>query len=237
MPFGNPILAGNTLNRVAMQSEDYVALTTGWAIYRDGTLDMNNGIFRGTLQTNGVNNSYVRMFSNVGNPEIDFYPGDAAGFTVIPGEITAFNDLTTHAVGGLAISSALVISTTAPDTAQVKLRSQSADFVTPAQILLHGQVIDDSGHPHEYIRGENGTATVSFTAVTSFTVPIAFKNAFTNTPIMPSPNINNGAGATAQWHARAISITTIGFTLLVFAAAAGTWANVAVQWSAQEPTL
>jgi hypothetical protein len=101
-------------------------------------------------------------------------------------------------------------------------------------IIVSHDLIEDS-RSHQYKRGENGSASVSFTAVTSSTVAVPFAHTFALPPKMTT-NINNGAGATAQWHSRAINVTTTGFTLLVFAATAGTWSNVDVQWTAEEPT-
>lgn len=78
---------------------------------------------------------------------------------------------------------------------------------------------------------DTGTVLMSFTAVTSATAAVTFDAPFPAAP-MVATNIDSGAGATAQWSSRAISITTTGFTMFVFAAAAGTWSNVPVSWSA-----
>jgi hypothetical protein len=53
--FRNSILGGNgTLVRPQMQSPDYVAGVSGWIIRRDGTVEFNNGIFRGTIVNGGL---------------------------------------------------------------------------------------------------------------------------------------------------------------------------------------
>lgn len=54
MPFTNPIIAGTTLIREAIQSPDYVAGVSGWSINRDGSVEFNNAVVRGTLTTPGV---------------------------------------------------------------------------------------------------------------------------------------------------------------------------------------
>lgn len=49
MPFRDPILGGNVLVRTAMQSPNYASGSSGWRIARDGTVEFNNGTFRGSL--------------------------------------------------------------------------------------------------------------------------------------------------------------------------------------------
>lgn len=49
--FNNPVVGGlEKLIREAIQSPNYVPGSTGWTINRDGSVEFNNGIFRGTLQ-------------------------------------------------------------------------------------------------------------------------------------------------------------------------------------------
>lgn len=49
--FNNPVVGGlEKLIREAIQSPNYVPGTSGWTINRDGSVEFNNGIFRGTLQ-------------------------------------------------------------------------------------------------------------------------------------------------------------------------------------------
>lgn len=55
MPYGNPVVAGTVLVRTAIQSIDYVAGVSGWAITRAGSVEFNNGTFRGTLVAGGGN--------------------------------------------------------------------------------------------------------------------------------------------------------------------------------------
>jgi hypothetical protein len=49
MPFNNPIVGGTALVRPAINSPNYVPLTTGWSINADGTVDLGGGTFRGSL--------------------------------------------------------------------------------------------------------------------------------------------------------------------------------------------
>lgn len=82
----------------------------------------------------------------------------------------------------------------------------------------------------EILGGQTGTALVTHGAVASHTQVVAFPTAFTGTPKV-FVNIASGAGATANWHARAITITPTQFTLFVFGPAVA-WANVPVDWIA-----
>lgn len=49
MAFRNPIVAGNTLVRNAIQSPNFLAGSAGWIIRRDGTAEFNSAVFRGTV--------------------------------------------------------------------------------------------------------------------------------------------------------------------------------------------
>jgi hypothetical protein len=83
-------------------------------------------------------------------------------------------------------------------------------------------------------RGQlTGTISLTFTSAVSFSSAVNFGATFTQPPVV-APNIDSGAGPTARWCARAISITTTGFSMFVFAAdgVAATWASVPVSWTA-----
>lgn len=49
MPYSNQVFAGKNLIIPAIQSPNYVADVSGWSINRDGTIEVNSGIFRGRL--------------------------------------------------------------------------------------------------------------------------------------------------------------------------------------------
>lgn len=48
MPFSNPIVGGEALARNAIRSPDYVPGISGWAIFRDGSAEFNDALFRGS---------------------------------------------------------------------------------------------------------------------------------------------------------------------------------------------
>lgn len=106
----------------------------------------------------------------------------------------------------------------------------------PADVIVYdGTLQDDDGL--SYLKGESNTTLVSFVALSQTTVAVVFAVAF---PAGVTPevmtNINSGSGVTARWGSRAIGVTNTGFNLFVFkmeaAAAAQTWANIPVQWTA-----
>lgn len=85
-------------------------------------------------------------------------------------------------------------------------------------------VIGSTSEPHI----EAGTTPVMVTpAGTTFTQAVAFNDLFLTVPSV-TINLASGAGETAQWHVRAINITTTGFTIFLFktsGVAANAWAS------------
>lgn len=57
--FQSSILAGTVLVRSAIQSPNYVTGVSGWAIFQDGTVEFNDGTFRGTLTANSIVNTSI----------------------------------------------------------------------------------------------------------------------------------------------------------------------------------
>lgn len=82
---------------------------------------------------------------------------------------------------------------------------------------------------------QSGTQSVSFTTLNNTTVVVTFPTAFTTAPVVAC-NINSASGSVARWGARAVSVTTTGFTLALAYQSDGTttstWSSVAVQWLA-----
>jgi len=54
MAYSNPIVAGDTLVRDAIKSENYVQGVSGWAIFRDGNAEFNDIIARGDITADSV---------------------------------------------------------------------------------------------------------------------------------------------------------------------------------------
>lgn len=92
---------------------------------------------------------------------------------------------------------------------------------------------------HYYLAGENQLFNLGILSTdASVTVAIAFTHTFTRAP-MVACNINDTAGATGKWTARAINITTTGFTFWVQSptgTAAGSAVTLKCTWVATEYT-
>lgn len=78
-----------------------------------------------------------------------------------------------------------------------------------------------------------GSVSVSFSNMDSNTSSVNFGFTFPGVPTVTT-NIDTGAGPAARWGSRAISATTTGFSLLVFAptASATSWSGIQVSWTA-----
>lgn len=78
-----------------------------------------------------------------------------------------------------------------------------------------------------------GTIAITFASAVSATAVVNFGFTFPATPTVVT-NIDSGAGATARWESRAISITTTGFTMFVYQsqAIAVAWTDIPVSYIA-----
>lgn len=80
-----------------------------------------------------------------------------------------------------------------------------------------------------------GQLSISFTGLNSYTQAVTFPTPFTTVPRV-AMNLATGAGATARWSTRAISVTTTGFTLFAYyntdTTTLFTWSGQPVDWIA-----
>lgn len=79
-----------------------------------------------------------------------------------------------------------------------------------------------------------GIELVSFTTLTSITIPIMFDTPFSAAPAVVT-TISTGDGNAAHWDSRGINISSSGFTLFLFQETGGvakTWSNLPVSWIA-----
>ena len=97
MPFTNPLVAGTTLIRNAIQSPNYVAGVSGWAIMKDGSAEFNNVVVRGDFKASGSDGSFVEVIHNAPGAAIvikgdDFVDGGKAGpnATMTPAQLRVF---------------------------------------------------------------------------------------------------------------------------------------------------
>lgn len=99
--------------------------------------------------------------------------------------------------------------------------------VPPNGDYVVGSVPSES---HARMSGERGEESISFGPATSFIQVVTFERIFSTLPTVLI-NIRSGAGATANWHCRAISISVSQFTLFGFGPSS-TWVSQPVQWAA-----
>ncbi len=74
LQFADPVVNGATLVRQAIRSPGYVAGSAGWTINRDGSVEFNNGTFRGTLNV-GVGSVGGVVISASGLSSTNYVPG------------------------------------------------------------------------------------------------------------------------------------------------------------------
>lgn len=129
--------------------------------------------------------------------------------------------------GGSPILAIQVDSALAAVSAQVDSNASSISGNT-ASIASNSTAITDL---QNWTR--RGTNLVNFSTMSSFTVLVNFSFTFPGTPTVIT-NIDIGAGSTARWESRAISVSTTGFQIFVYQsqAVSGSWVDVPVSWIA-----
>lgn len=73
MPFGNPIVGGENLVIPAIKSPNYSAGISGWRIARDGTVEFNGGIFRGSVEIGDPAGQHAILANTATGDPIDVY--------------------------------------------------------------------------------------------------------------------------------------------------------------------
>lgn len=75
--FSNPVSnAVGTLIRTVLKSLNYVANTTGWAIFKNGNADFATGSFRGTITVTGPNGAQIIIDTGATYPNLTFWSPD-----------------------------------------------------------------------------------------------------------------------------------------------------------------
>lgn len=90
MPFSNPIVAGNTLVRDAIQSEGFVTGVTGWSIQRNGNAEFNDVAIRGTVEISGAGGTLRLIVDILGQPQIEFITSGGDNYR-INADVDSFN--------------------------------------------------------------------------------------------------------------------------------------------------
>lgn len=134
--FGNPLTNGiGALIRTAIQSVNFVAGVSGWAIFKDGSYEFGpGGTFRGNLSVSDPDGSKVSVVAGSG-AEIDLYPQTFVGVNVdAPGHIKANTTGTLPQVFTFINIESPTIDTGGPQ-------------VTPGELLISGENADGTPFP------------------------------------------------------------------------------------------
>jgi hypothetical protein len=82
--FSNPVSnAVGTLIRTVLKSFNYIANTTGWAIFKNGNADFAAGAFRGSVTVTGPNGAQIVIDAGAFYPNLNFYSPDHSNFAGI----------------------------------------------------------------------------------------------------------------------------------------------------------
>lgn len=117
MGFQNPVVAGKTLVREAIQSPNYVAGSSGWTINRDGTAEFAQIQLRGALSTGFAPNPRITVDDSLtlSSPAVAFYDGvnPDPGFIygTDDGTQTALHMITGHVAGPGTAGASLLLGT------------------------------------------------------------------------------------------------------------------------------
>lgn len=130
------IVAGNTLIAEAIQSQNFQAGLTGWAIFADGSYEFGSGgTFRGDVSISGADGSKIMITADNG-AEIDLYPQTEAGVTVnAPGRIFA----NTEDFGGGAHATFISFN-----SAEI---TDANGMQLPASLFMGGPISDGTPYP------------------------------------------------------------------------------------------
>jgi len=73
MPFKNQIVGGDFLVRNQIESENFVSGSSGWIIRRDGTVEFNNGTFRGSIEVGSLTGAHFVVNNTSTGDVVDVY--------------------------------------------------------------------------------------------------------------------------------------------------------------------
>jgi len=168
----NPVVGGTVLRRQAIESPDFVTGVSGWIIRQDGSVEFNNGVFRGTISGgqlfiyNGAPGAGNLVLSNA-NPGTTT---DGFGNQVIPGATATYGPGFANAmIGGAVLYYA---------------GSLSGGWAFTAQILtdVGGDLLMET---------TGGTVTVSAAGNVSISGNLTVSGTFTASGDTGTPTVNN----------------------------------------------
>jgi hypothetical protein len=253
---GNPILGGQTLIRNAIQSADYVAGVSGWAIFRNGSAEFNDVTVRGTLIVHSPSGAEIEIVADSSSAFINLTPPDVVGHTLDFATLTTVSNPTftelfiagptwDPSLPGSSFPTIEMISTTGES--EIDVHADIIDFNSAGTVKISGgpavqinsplvtvtNILQNSGDGQTYFRGQRGTTNVAVLAGQANVNGVQALTGFTSTPLVFA-NVTN---APAGWHAQGIAPSSTQFSInLNSPVAAGANFTGIVQWIALVPT-
>lgn len=197
MQFNNDLAAGVTLVRPALQSPDYVAGSTGWAIFQDGSAEFNDVMIRGATTANGkalyyngtpaAGNLLMSISAAAGTDE--FGNGYPAGLQVSAG---AVGNVLLDPTDGRFVS-------TGSSGDQIAIGDGQLSFNQPSQ-ASSGLIVQNLLRTHGSLYLAGGSSAVAdqealFGIVTSYGAPVAGQ-----TDTYPRTSTVAYSGSTQAYH-------------------------------------
>lgn len=174
--FNDPILAGKTLIRDAIQSENYVEGVSGWAINKDGTAEFNDIIARGTIFIDDGTGATVQ----IGPSAAILLGADGPDPGVLKSENEVGNVSTT-----VLQSPTRVEGTNSGRWSELRLRSSNEADTSPGLVTLRSAATTGSTWPDGSVSIVTGTLFVQ-----SFFRNAGYIEAESMRPLVDESNVN-----------------------------------------------
>ena len=253
--FQDHIFAGTVLVRGQIQSGNYIAGVSGWALFQNGSAEVNNVTVRGDLYVLGANGAYTTI-TNPNNANILMGPPTMStpGLTAIAGVILATQLNAADSFAALALLSPRPqIGASTSVVARIDLQSGNtsgsldpiatvtADLAVTGTTLLNDDVTISTTVTNldgqSYLKGQCGTKLVSFTINTSNSTNVTFPIPFPSGTIpVVFCNIDDASAVTLRWTSKATAVDENGFTILSAnrdpTVGGSVWSSIFVQWTA-----
>lgn len=247
LEFEDPIAAGDgSLIYPAIKSPNFLTGVSGWNLDRDGNVEFNNGVFRGTLVAGGGTVTVTASGLHISAPPVTV-DITSAGMVIDNGTTRVETTETALVVTDLATN-----QTTVVDSLGLSSDDPTSDLssaITQGFINLSdgfNQVSTTLGPGNGQFDGEpipsaqRGQALITAAAANQATVNVVFPTSFAtyNDPPTVLANIATTPGAAGaiprRWNLRTINTTYVGFTVIVYSddASTATFTNQVIEWTA-----
>lgn len=124
MTFRDPVVAGDTLVRPAIQSPNYIPGTSGWTINADGTAEFSDATVRGSLAAGDavrIDSDGIQVFDTDGSPAVQMGPafGNFGSGIVVTNDRASIADYSGAQItaGGLDPANGVFLFVASPNTA------------------------------------------------------------------------------------------------------------------------